>query len=239
MKQKYDVVIHLGTTIKEKNRIQMLKENCNTTENLLKCCVENNVKKFILTSSGMVYGNTEYLPIDEIHPKKTKTNYGYSKIINEEKCKTYSKKYGIEIVILRVSSVYGPGQNEKFVIPTLIKNAVKNKVITLHRYQNGFQLMDYVHVDDVCNAVIASCRSKVKCGIYNIASGKPITVLDIGQILKKILKIRRIIVKEMKSNTEHYFYDISLAKKKLKFQPKKKIDRKTMAKIIQYYNYKP
>ena len=110
-------------------------------------------------------------------------------------------------------------------------------IITLHKYQNGFQLMDYIHVDDVCNAILLSCNTKIKYGIYNIASGKPITVERIGNILGNILKIK-LIIKEIKSDTEHYFYDTSLAKKELKFIPKIKFNEKTMKNIIRYYNYR-
>jgi len=237
LNHKYDVVIHLGATSKEKRKIQMLKENCYTTENLLKCCIKNNVKRIIFASATVMYDKAHYLPIDEIHPKRAKTNFIYSKIINEKNCELYSKKYGLEVIILRISSVYGPGQLEKFVIPTLIRNAVKDDIITLHKYQNGFQLMDYIHVDDVCNAILLSCNTKINYGIYNIASGKPITVEHIGNILGNILKIK-LIIKEIKSDTEHYFYDTSLAKKELKFIPKIKFNEKTMKNIIRYYNYR-
>lgn len=238
-KNKYDIVIHLGTTSKEKTRDKMLKENCDTTENLLDCCVANNVKKIIFISAGIVYGNTKYLPIDENHPKKPTTNYAYSKMINEKKCEAYRKKYDIEVIILRISSVYGPGQLQKFVIPTLIKNAIQNDSIMLHEYKNGFQLMDYIHVDDVCDGIIASCKNNAKSGIYNIASGKPITAKDIVKILKKILKIKTITIKKFKSNTEHYFYDVNLAKKELNFIAKKKINEKTIKEIIHFYNFNP
>ena len=134
--------------------------------------------------------------------------------------------------------MYGPGQLEKFVIPTLIRNAVKNNAITLHKYQNGFQLMDFIHVDDVCNAIMLSCGTKINSGIYNIASGNTITVKQIGNLLRNILKIKSIIIKEIKSETEHYFYDISLAKKELKFLPKMKFNEKTIKDIIHYYNYR-
>ena len=238
LNHKYDVVIHLGATSKEKTKIQMLKENCYTTENLLQCCIKNNVKKIIFASATVIYDKAHYLPIDEIHPKRAKTNFIYSKIINEKICESYRTKYGIEVIVLRISSVYGPGQLEKFVIPTLIRNAVKNNAITLHKYQNGFQLMDFIHVDDVCNAIMLSCGTKINSGIYNIASGNTITVKQIGNLLRNILKIKSIIIKEIKSETEHYFYDISLAKKELKFLPKMKFNEKTIKDIIHYYNYR-
>ena len=79
--------------------------------------VKFGLENIIFSSTAAVYGAPKYLPIDENHPLNPTTNYGLSKLINENFCKLFSQ-HDINFTILRISSVYGNGQKERFVIPT-------------------------------------------------------------------------------------------------------------------------
>ena len=74
-KNKYDVVIHLEASLEESTPLDMFIKNCVSTANILECCAETNVTKVIFSSSQLVYGKSEYLPIDEEHPKNPINNY--------------------------------------------------------------------------------------------------------------------------------------------------------------------
>src|SRR3989304_6934820 len=78
-KNTYDVVIHLAALIEHKNPLELYQINCQATLNILESCRLNNIKKFIFTSSQAVYGNSQYLPIDEEHPLQPTSNYGLTK----------------------------------------------------------------------------------------------------------------------------------------------------------------
>ena len=83
-----------------------------------------------------------------------------------------------------------------------------NKQADIHHYRNGLQLMDLIHVDDVCKAISLACKSKRKFGIYNIASGIPIKADEIARNISKITHVRIIHTKKnMEAN--HVFFDIS------------------------------
>jgi UDP-glucose 4-epimerase len=229
-KNKYDVVIHLAASLEESTPFDMFVKNCVSTANILECCAETNVTKIVFSSSQLVYGKSAYLPIDEDHPKNPINNYALSKLICEEICKMYHNTYDLSIQILRLSSVYGPGQSSKYIIPTMMMNGVNNKDIEIHRYKNGLQLMDFVHVRDVCKAISLAYKSKSKFGIYNIASGKPITANDIADKISQVIRIRTtntVINKE----ANHLFYDVSKAKRELDFTPSVQLDKKTLKEI--------
>lgn len=229
-KNKYDLVIHLAASLEENTPFDMFIKNCVSTANILECCVETNVAKVVFSSSQLVYGKSTYLPIDEDHPKNPISNYALSKLICEEICKMYYNTYGLSIQILRLSSVYGPGQSTKFIIPAMMIKGVNNKDIEIHHYKNGLQLMDFVHVKDVCKAISLSCKSKLKFGIYNIASGTPITANEIANKLSHIIQIHTIST-SIDREANHLFYDISNAERELGFKPVVKLEKKTLKEI--------
>jgi len=110
-----------------------------------------------------------------------------------------------------------------------MQNAKKNNSIRVDEYNNGFQLMDLVHVNDVCNALELACKLKKEFFIGNISSGYGITANDIAKIISNISKNRKIKIQKVTKPTNHFIYNINNAKKILKFRPKEKIDRKSLA----------
>jgi len=219
-KNKFDIVIHLSSTLKNDNPIHIFQENSIPLITLLECCRLNKIKKFIFASSHMVYGNTNYVPIDENHPKNPKMNYGMMKLINENICKMYSTNYELNTIILRITSVYGKGQSDNLLIPVLMRNCLDKNEMIIHEYTNGFQLMDLIHVNDVCRAIDLACNSKIKFDIFNIATGNNVTALNIAKIFLKINDKYKIKIKKINRNTNHFVYDISKARKKLSFKAK-------------------
>lgn len=216
-RNKFDVVIHLAASINEEDPNTMLKNNYISTLNLLNAC--KFTKKFIFTSSHAVYGKSQYLLIDENHPTNSVTNYGLSKIICENLCKMFHYSYNLDTFILRLSSVYGKGQPSKTLIPTLISHSLNKESIMLHQYKNGYQIMDMINIQDVCQAIYRSIKSKKSFGIYNIATGNPITVKEIAD---EIIKINpsKTIIKKVSRNCNHFLYDTSKAKTDLQFESK-------------------
>ena len=231
-KNTYDVVIHLAALIEHKNPLELYQINCQATLNILESCRLNNIKKFIFTSSQAVYGNSQYLPIDEEHPLQPTSNYGLTKLIAENITKLFHFSYKLNIFNLRLSSVYGINQPRERIISAMILHALKRKKMILHQYQNGFQLMDFIHVDDVCQAIELSCKSIQKSGIYNIASGKPITVQEIAKIISSITGFDMWEIRKVKNETNHFFYNTNKAKKYLRFRPKYLVNEKSIFQMI-------
>ena len=90
--------------------------------------------------------------------------------------------------------------------------------------------MDFVHVKDVCKAISLSCKSKLKFGIYNIASGTPITANEIANKISQIIQIHTIST-NIDRETNHLFYDISNAERELGFKPVVKLEKKILKEI--------
>ncbi len=225
MKQNYDVLIHLAAELDDTSK-QLIPVNVSLTKKLLDLCVKNKINQFIFASSHLVYGKTNYLPIDEEHPKKPTTNYGKSKLLAENMCNSYAKDFDLQVTILRISSVFGFRQNEKYIIYRMFKDALSKKII-LHKYSNGYQLMDLIHVDDVSKAIFKACKSK-KSGIYNLSLGMGITAFDLAKIISKFVNGCKISVEHKMGDTNHFLYDVSKIKKEIDFTIKSKPNSKVL-----------
>jgi len=215
-KNNFDVVIHLASIIDDKDSLKILHNNYSCTMNILETCVKNNVPNFIFTSSHAVYGKTNYLPIDEKHSTNPQSAYGITKLIEENLCRFFQNHFNLNTIILRITSVYGENQDKKKLIPNLILNGEK---IILHKYKNGFQIMDMIHVNDVCNSILCCLKNKKNSAVYNIATGVPITVKEIAENVQKI-NHSKIIIKNLVHKTNHFTYDTTKAKQNLKFTSK-------------------
>ncbi|HEY7778092.1 MAG TPA: NAD-dependent epimerase/dehydratase family protein, partial [Nitrososphaeraceae archaeon] len=134
-------------------------------------------------------------------------------------------KFNIDAIILRVSVIYGNRQPKKNTISKFINRYRNSRPIFLHKYKNGFQKVDMINVSDVCDAIITALESKKKFAIYNIASGKPVTVQDIIKILKNNINSNsKIKVKNIGKRAIHFYYDIKSAKEELNFKPKNSLE---------------
>ena len=225
MKQNYDVLIHLAAELDDSSK-QLIPVNVSLTKKLLDLCVKNKINQFIFASSHLVYGKTNYLLIDEEHPKKPITNYGKSKLHAENICRSYSKDFDLQVTILRISSVFGFCQNEKYIISRMFKDTLSKNII-LHKYSNGYQLMDLIHVDDVSKAIFKACKSK-RSGIYNLSLGVGITAFDLAKIISKFVNGCKISVEHKTTNTNHFLYDVSKIKKEMNFTAKSKPNSKVL-----------
>jgi nucleoside-diphosphate-sugar epimerase len=221
IKSKYDCLIHLAGETEENNFQSMFSNNVVGTQNFLEFALRNNIKKFIFISAHNVYSPFSKLPISENATKSPNTNYGFTKLLSENLVEYYSKKFKLKSIILRISFTYGNKQKKEKMLSKLISNYKNSKKIVLHKYINGFQKMDLIHVDDVCNAIKNSINLKKSFGVYNISSGEYSTINDIITILKQNIKSNpKISVKNINQKINHFQYDISLASKDLKFKPK-------------------
>jgi UDP-glucose 4-epimerase len=158
------------------------------TINVLQCCIEYGTKKIIYPSSASVYGDPQYLPIDEKHPIQPISFYGISKHTPEHYIKAYSLLYGLKYTIFRYANVYGPRQDAKGeggVVSIFIDKMLNNKTPVI--YGDGEQTRDFVYVKDVVEAnVLAMNRGDNE--IINISTCRPVSINELYNIIQNILE---------------------------------------------------
>jgi UDP-glucose 4-epimerase len=156
---------------------------------LLKWCLKKQLKRFIYASSMSIYGEPQYLPVDEVHPQGPKTFYGAGKMAAEAYIKLY-QTLGIETTIFRLFSVYGPGQNlenkMQGMISIYLSFLLEGRPILVKGSKERFR--DFVYVDDVVEAWLAAWDNPRSYGkVYNVASGQKTRVADLIEALKQAL----------------------------------------------------
>lgn len=127
--------------------------------------------------SAYVYGRPERLPIAETAPVNPNNPYAFSKFAGEEACRFYAATFGTRVSILRLFNVYGPGQRPDFLIPTIARQALDPAVEAIE-VMDLAPRRDYVHIDDVVDALIAS-PSLPSGQAFNVGSGVSHSVEDV------------------------------------------------------------
>jgi UDP-glucose 4-epimerase len=165
-----------------KDPYSMFNINLNTTLNMLEYSRKKNVTQFIFPSSYL-YGNPDYFPIDEKHPIRILNPYAKSKFLCEELCRSYAEDYGLKVIIFRIFNIYGPGQPDHWLIPS-ITSQLPSGTITLNDLEPK---RDYIHIFDVIQAFIAALAyEKTVFEIFNIGSGVSYSVSEIVETIQMI-----------------------------------------------------
>ncbi len=181
-----DTVYHLAGFIgDDKTSYSKFKEiNVDGTENLVKACIKNNVRKLVFTSTIAVMGSV--LNADERIKCNPYTKYGKSKFEAEKILIENSDK--INTTILRLALVYGKNQSKDRGLTQIFNNIARGRFIIFGR---GDNLMPLVHIDDVINAMLLAGKDK-KTGKVYIIAGESVKLKDIAEIITKAKKIKSI-----------------------------------------------
>jgi UDP-glucose 4-epimerase len=142
------------------------------TFNVLEACVKHKVKKLVYSSSASVYGDAVEVPMTEDHPYNNRNFYGATKISGESMCTAFNDRYGLSVIGLRYMNVYGPGQDQHAVytgvVPIMLNKIEANEAPNING--DGSQAYDFIYVEDVARANVASLISPQSFGFYNVGT---------------------------------------------------------------------
>lgn len=218
---KFDLLIHLAAKSYVPDSYKFPRDfyytNIIGTLNVLELCRIHGAK--MIFTSSYIYGNPQYLPIDEKHPISAFNPYSQTKIIGEELCKGYHRDFGMPIVILRPFNVYGIGQNENFLVPSIIKQSKSGKILL--RDPNPSR--DMVFIDDMVEAYIKAIRCRqISFEVFNIGSGVSFSVKEIAEMIASNF-LKNITIRFTGERRENDIMvtvaDISKAKDRLAWKP--------------------
>lgn len=164
--------------------------NVNMTLQLLNYCVKAGVKRFIFASSAAVYGMLESRAIEDMVCRPN-SPYGAGKLAVENYLHAYRHTYGLETVMLRYFNVYGSRQrysDYSGVITVFINKLMEGERLTI--FGDGLQVRDFVHVEDIVQANMLAMESTNAVGeMFNVASGKETSILELARILKELMGV--------------------------------------------------
>tara|TARA_B110000438_G_scaffold301845_1_gene357817 strand:+ start:881 stop:1726 length:846 start_codon:yes stop_codon:yes gene_type:complete len=195
---------------------EFLETNIMGATRALEYCKKNKTKMIYISS--YMYGKADKLPTNENAKIKINNPLALSKATTEEICKFYSKNYGVKVIIIRPSNIYGPGQANFWLIPQILKKFKSEKIL-----MNNLNIRrDLIYIVDFINAVTKSIYIKKKFEIINIGSGRSYSIIEIIKTIQRISK-KNILIKSKNIRRKNEILqtklDITKAKKILKWKP--------------------
>ncbi|MDW7732244.1 MAG: GDP-mannose 4,6-dehydratase [Methanolobus sp.] len=187
---EHDVIIHTAAQISVKKSMEDplfdADNNVFGTLNLLEGARRGNVEKFIYFSSAAVYGNPEYLAVDEKHPVNPMSPYGASKLCGEKYCTMYHAAYGLPTACIRPFNIYSLRQD-----PSNPYSGVISKFIDRVRqglppiiFGDGLQTRDFVSAHDVVNMVVLLSRDRDHNGeVFNVGTGVKTSIIELADLV--------------------------------------------------------
>ncbi len=191
-----NLVAHLAAQvsvpISMKDPKETMSVNVDGTSKVIEACVSFGIERMVMASSAAVYGDAQNLPLDEDDAGQFLSPYAESKWINEQQILD-ARSNGFKATALRFFNVYGKGQRPDgayaAVIPKFADMMVRGVVPQING--DGLHTRDFVHVDDVCNAIFSLLEGEwqaEKFHVYNVATQTKITLLDLISSINKALK---------------------------------------------------
>lgn len=240
---QFDIVMHFASYIEVgesvKNPHKYYQNNVANTLNLLECMNKHKVKKLIFSSTAAIFGDPEYIPIDEDHPKSPVNPYGRTKLIVENILRDYSLAYGLKSVCLRYFNAAGADPDgdlserhnpETHLIPLVLMAASgRREDISLfgsdYATKDGTCIRDYIHVNDLCAAHFLAIKYLFKTNksiSLNLGNGEGFSVKEVIAAARRITnKDIKVINKQRRDGDPAVLVANSkLAKEILNWQPK-------------------
>jgi nucleoside-diphosphate-sugar epimerase len=184
--RRVDYVFHLaaltGVPASWHDPVGFHRVNAHGTVRVLEQCRQAQLP--LTYVSAYVYGRPHTLPISENAPIQANNPYAYSKFAAEEACRFFAAHCDLNVTVLRPFNIYGPGQDARFLIPSIAQQAI-DPTRSRIELQDLAPRRDYVYVDDVVNAIEVVARSGIT-GTFNVGSGESHSVADVVEILRRI-----------------------------------------------------
>jgi UDP-glucose 4-epimerase len=181
-------VVHLAAVTSVLRSVQhpaaTYQANVAVTQDLLECCRQVGVRRFIMASTNAVVGNVGHAMMDETAPMRPLTPYGATKAACEMLLCGYAGAYGMATCALRCTNIYGPGMEHKdSFVPRMMRAALAGRGVQI--YGDGLQRRDLVHVDDVTQAVLSAWDRRFT-GTAIIGSGRSVTVVELLEAARTV-----------------------------------------------------
>ena len=192
-----DTVFHLAALIgipySYVSPRQNLETNAGGTLNLLEAARLADVARFVHVSSSEVYGSARYVPIDEDHPLVAQSPYSASKIAADQLAISYSRSFGVPVVIARPFNTFGPRQSLRAVIPTIITQALWSDRICLGATNTT---RDFTFVSDTADGLVATGRAEgVEGEVFNLGTGTEVVIDELASMIVGLVG-RNVVVEQ-------------------------------------------
>ena len=227
---KFDQVIHLAARAGVRPSLEQpalyQRVNVEGTVNLLEAARKTGVKKLTLASSSSVYGVNAKVPFNESDPIFSAISpYAASKLAGEALGHVYHHIYGLDVVMLRFFTAYGPRQRPDLAIHKFAKLIHAGKPIPV--FGDGSTARDYTYISDIVDGVLACTRQTFGYEIFNLGESQTVTLSRLIELIEAALGKKAVLDPQplQPGDVPITFADIAKARARLGYQPRVKIEQ--------------
>ena len=219
---RVDYVFHLAGLAEIipsiKNPKKYFNVNVLGTLKVLEAAKKARVKKLIYAASSSCYGSPKKFPTSEKEKIDIKHPYGLTKFLGEQLVIKYATNFKMPNISFRFFNVYGPRLNMSgqysAVFGNFLKQKRSNKPLTI--VGSGKQTRDFIHVEDLIDAFIKVIKSRLVNKIYNLGSGKEVSINKIASLFGG----KKIFIPKRPREPKRSLASISKIKKDINWKPK-------------------
>lgn len=238
-----DAVAHLaalpGLVLCRERPEEAVSVNVYGAHQVLEAARRMDVGRVVFCSSAAVYGTPVSIPVDEEHPLHPLNLYGVTKVAGEKLMESYNMNYGMETVSLRFGNVFGVGLYTRWqtVIPKFVRQGLEGKPLTI--YGDGENSRDFVHVEDIVQAIILALKTKGIGGEAFNVGGETVKIGCLVEIVSDELEkatgrgIGFVHLPPRPGETKRFSYRLDKIEKVLGYKPKWSV-RRGVEQLIEY-----
>jgi nucleoside-diphosphate-sugar epimerase len=189
------------------------------TVNVLEFCRACGASLTLMSS--YVYGHPARLPIAEDAPLQAFNPYSHTKILAEETSRYYQRQFGVPVTIIRPFNIYGPGQDRRFLIPTILAQAIDPHTAAIV-VADLRPRRDYIFIGDLIDLLMSTAFRR-EGGTFNAGSGSSWGVDEVIAIVNQLLPLPKPVQSEDQMRLEEVFNviaDISHARREFGWEPR-------------------
>lgn len=227
---RFDQIIHLAARAGVRPSLEQpalyQRVNVEGTVHLLEAARRHGPAKVIIASSSSVYGVNSKVPFSEEDPISSAISpYAASKLACEALGHVYHHVYGMDVVMLRFFTVYGPRQRPDLAIFKFARLISQGLPIPV--FGDGSTARDYTYVTDTVDGIMACTRQAFGFEIFNLGESDTVPLSRLVQLLENALGKRAVIDRKplQPGDVPITYADISKARKRLGYDPRIKIDQ--------------
>lgn len=227
---KFDQIIHLAARAGVRPSLEepalYQRVNVEGTVNLLEAARRTGVKKITVASSSSVYGVNSKVPFAESDAIFSAISpYAASKLACEALGHVYHHVYGMDVVMLRFFTVYGPRQRPDLAIHKFARLIRAGKPIPV--FGDGSTARDYTYSSDILEGVMACTRQEFGYEIFNLGESQTVKLSYLIELLEHALGRKAVIERQppQPGDVPLTCADISKAQQRLAYNPKVKIEQ--------------
>jgi UDP-glucose 4-epimerase len=241
--QRFDGVMHFAAFIQVAESVRepdkYFRNNFHNTVNLLDAMIAHDANHIIFSSTAAIFGEPEYVPLDESHPQHPVNPYGLSKRMVEQALADYDRSYGLKSAALRYFNAAGADPSgllgerhdpETHLIPLVLEAANGRRAAvdifgTDYDTPDGTCIRDYIHVVDLCQAhllALTCLQREHKSAAYNLGNGNGFSVQEVVETARAVTSkpIKTIISPRRAGDPARLIADATRAHQILEWSPR-------------------